>query len=1161
MPRILLLTDPNTFASLVLLNSNWRRVSQQPHVYAHHLARCPSYAASHVATSESLLTDTELPQLRRSFAREVKRNLFEAYLRPTETRITLISNSISSSSCPGGEGLQFSASPKGHYVLAYNSSRIHLIDVRGPSAHVTREFKVVRRPASVCIQDDASLLAVLSSDLQVDIFNLERSPPKRLQSILLDNRPRTIALSPCGSVLAAAYDGGIEVITSLNPGAIPAKRAVKCEPVDSLTFSSDGTQLLGTTSQSLAPNTVILTAPYYDPGSHMGEDNASALWTTSILFPNTTRDCSHATLLQESDTEEAAWTFTYDRSFETFRAVRIDDLRNGTTYFTGPVPSTASQSKLLPCTLAAASYKGELVSAGFQGKEVWLYGIPEDLSAVPEHSLTPSDGGSLSSGSRRSAGSHSPRVTPRAQGAEPARVPQWQVLCDKLRNTFISGKKITELQGATYVKWVAGFGDSPLRERLVIAARGVNSNKPITEEEDIDFVDGGRMTLLDFDYGISNGKTTDITIEVGTSEAEPLEEERRDMETEVALVRKRTVAQRRGKGRNALLRGETMPTPHPPLPSQSTNDNDDDDPLQPRRIGVPPRVTPRAPAADEDDELEEQEALDGPYTQGTPRSGPTLRRAATAAAMSRRLRIAPGEPGYRRADGRTEHPHESDADNWVPPPPPYQKEPSIVDLPAFLRHPAVTPAALANQVQPPPPGEHQEPTERQPQEQRQQDQQESSPSGKKYDWPPVPALPSHMVHPLLGQTSNQSVATTSNTQNQNAGEGVPQSWRRTSMTRPHSDSLSDRITVSPPESPIVQRSSRRGPGQGNDAGHKRAHSQSPVASPTDDSPTEFLHRYSIRSNYANPLKLNPPFASAGHRAGIQGAPQEGNPPPIEELVIPEEEQEAPVEQPRGDRGEQRQAPPSLDLQIPSPTISAFQRNSTWSPQRREDRDAQARSLRVNPPTSIGEMLSTETSSPSDVSSQPRSAPARASTTPTMNASWPPAPCFYQAESAGSTSRGKQPEGSSPSTALSQPSPSSVPPPDRPLIISTPTGLSGAYDDDSSAHPSDPPQETPIHAPRPRRNVPGTPTPTVGHLENLFSPPQAPPVPRSPLARQQSQLVRRKSKLRRTVTRRSVRVRPRPSLKKRKAGGNLGLSTNVWSEGVHDEKGGKKCVVM
>lgn len=92
----------------------------------------------------------------------------------------------------------------------------------------------------------------------------------------------------------------------------------------------------------------------------------------------------------------------------------------------------------------------------------------------------------------------------------------------------------------------------------------------------------------------------------------------------------------------------------------------------------------------DDVSLEEaQEALDAPYTHASPRSGTTLRRAATAAAVNRQrnpLPPAAGHVEYRRADGRAEHPHESDADNWVPPPPPYSKEDPVVDLPSFLRH-------------------------------------------------------------------------------------------------------------------------------------------------------------------------------------------------------------------------------------------------------------------------------------------------------------------------------------------------------------------------------------------------------------------------------------------------------------------------------------------
>ncbi|RYP19148.1 hypothetical protein DL766_008500 [Monosporascus sp. MC13-8B] len=690
--QILQLADPNSFASLVLLNPKWRRVSQQAQLYAHHLSRCDSYAASHGALPAATVDDASLPRLRRLFAREVKRNLFEAYLRPRTTTVKLISNCISSSSAPGGEGLQFSTSPRGHHLLAYNSSRIYILDVRGPELAVKRELKILRRPASTCILDDGSLLAVLSSDMQIDLYDLRQSPPRRKRSLILDNAPRAIALSPCGSVLAAAYESGIEV-SSIASEALPSdRRAVKCDGVDSLAFSLDGTQLLGTTTTSQPPNTVILTAPYYDPGNQAAADNISAMWTTSILFPNSSRDCSHAVLLQESSLVEAAWTFTYDKSFETFRAVRIDDLRNGTTYFTGPVPTGNSPGPLLPCTLPAANYAGDLVSAGFEGRDVWLYGIPEDLEAVPDVTTTVSDAPPQHGLHRRNSGL-SVRSPSRTLDDDNARVPQWQLLCDKLRNTFVSGRKIIGLDNVNTVKWVSDFGDYALQERLVVAARGVLPSKPITEEDGIDFVDGGRITILDFDYGVEDGGHGDITIEVGTREPEVLEEESRDLDAEVAIVRRRTVAQNRRSGvtrsaTTAAHQVDRLLVPPPPLPSLP----DSEDPLVPRAMSTA-RNASNLRQEDTEVSLEEaQEALDAPYTHASPRSGPTLRRAATAAAVNRRRNPEPPVAGpveYRRADGRREHPHESDADNWVPPPPPYTKEADPSDLPAFLRHAAI----------------------------------------------------------------------------------------------------------------------------------------------------------------------------------------------------------------------------------------------------------------------------------------------------------------------------------------------------------------------------------------------------------------------------------------------------------------------------------------
>lgn len=201
----MLLVNANTFTSLTLLNSRWRNISQQAYLYSHHLSRCLSYSAAHHTISASKDED-DLPRLRNLFAQEVKRNLFEAYLSPTETIINLVSSSISSSSAPGGEACHFSISPRGVLVLAYNSSRIHIIDIAAPEVHIIRELKILRRPAATTITDDGSTLAVLSTDLQVDLYDLTVYPPKHTRAVTLNHTPRTIALSPSGQVLAAAYE-------------------------------------------------------------------------------------------------------------------------------------------------------------------------------------------------------------------------------------------------------------------------------------------------------------------------------------------------------------------------------------------------------------------------------------------------------------------------------------------------------------------------------------------------------------------------------------------------------------------------------------------------------------------------------------------------------------------------------------------------------------------------------------------------------------------------------------------------------------------------------------------------------------------------------------------------------------------------------------------
>ncbi|APA07077.1 hypothetical protein sscle_02g018470 [Sclerotinia sclerotiorum 1980 UF-70] len=677
--QILLLTNANTFASLVLLNSRWRGISQQAYLYSHQLTQCPSYSAAH-NTIPALQDEDSLPHLRALFAREIKRNLFEVYLRPQETVINLVSTSIGSSSAPGGEACHFSISPRGVLVLAYNSSRIHIIDVTAPEVHIVRELKILRRPAATTITDDGSMLAVLSNDLQVNLYDLTARPPKHIRSVALDHTPRTIALSPTGQVLAAAYDSGVE-LTSLRE--IGTSRAVKAYGVDSLTFSHDSDLLLGTTLQSRNPSTVVLTAPYYDPGSLSPEDSVSALWTTSILFPNGSRDCSHAVILPSPHDDETSWTFTYDRVFETFRAVRMDDLRNGKVHFVGPNGEP-------PASKAAANKSGDLAAVGYSRGSIWLWGIPENLDPTPaivssNSNAETAPGTPLSQIGRRNS-APSLRSVNRSLDHSNIRIPQWQLLCDKSRNTFVEGYHITTLDGVSALSWVQEESKKLPGERLVAVAPGVKRQCIADEDDSMSPVDGGRICILDFVCGPNNGRKTTTTIEVGQREdPEILEEEHRDLDTEVAIVRRRTVAQRRSY--HASLARSTTTTPHsepPPIPAPHNLGANIPLPPLPRQTNHLENMSDPAETASIDDD---QEAFDDPYANAAPRSGTTLRRAATAAAVNRRLHprsMIQEHIEYRRADGREEYPHESDADNWEPPPPPYQKDP-VPPLPEHIQ--------------------------------------------------------------------------------------------------------------------------------------------------------------------------------------------------------------------------------------------------------------------------------------------------------------------------------------------------------------------------------------------------------------------------------------------------------------------------------------------
>lgn len=617
----------------------------------------------------------------------------------------------SSASFPGGEAFEFAFSPNGEWTLALSSSRIYLLNTAWPNVSVKRELKVLRRPVSAAILDDGSILAVLSRDRKVNIYDLSNAEIKHVRALDLDNPPHTITLSPKAEVLAAAYDGGIE-LHSLAPNASATdQRSVKCDYVDSLAFSKDGTMLLGTTHHSVNPNTVVLSAPFYDESNQElpASDVLSHMWTSQILFPHSSRDCSYATLLPDHAEGDASWTCTYDRVFESFRAVRTDDLRNGTTYFTGPKrrPRTNSNSrkpKLTPCTLPATTEHGDLVAAGFLGKDIWLYGVPEGLDAVNvqcgDESTASTRPNSASSSGRSLAMSHTTE-----ESAELRQLPQWQVLVDKHRNVLVKGRKVAAVPGVTGVKWVghqksekgSDTRSRSVAERLLVSAPGGVSGPSDIDIEQDDFasVDGGRLIILDFDRGVGDGKVEKVNFEVGHAKPELLIEKNMDIEAEVDIIRRRTTRRRFGAGIGTSVADALASAPELPLQASIATtvsptppaDVSTVDPHVPRRTG-----RGRVPASPvEGLSLEEaSQVFDGPYSHTQPRSRTSLYRSATAVAANRQrnpprpLGAASGQVQYRRPDGRGELPHESDADNWVPPPPMYTPKPER-PLPDHLR--------------------------------------------------------------------------------------------------------------------------------------------------------------------------------------------------------------------------------------------------------------------------------------------------------------------------------------------------------------------------------------------------------------------------------------------------------------------------------------------
>lgn len=660
---ILSIVDANVFASLTLLNREWRRISESPSLYAHHLSRCSSPSIARNANSSSVGVNN-LATLKREFFGQMRRNTFEVFLRPRRTLIKLISSSISSSTAfPHGEALRFAFSPNSQVLLCLSSSRIFVLDVVSEPAVVTHELKTLRRPLGATVLDDGSLLAVISSRHQANIYSLSKQEAKHIQVLMLDDTPRTLTLSPTGGVLAIAYDDKIEVYALGKDAPAPQRRSVRCAGVDSICFSSDETMLLGSSADSEQNCIVTITAPFYaELGTDMSpQDVQIRMWTTQVLFPNAISGYSNACLVPSCIEGADSWIMAYDRQIGSFRTIRVIDSKDGVARFECPLPSDGSPESCSPATIPTTDSKGELAAVGFQDS-VWLYGVPERFDSSPA-SLTLGSSEALTDNQNNnlSLSGYSPdeeAPVTADHSSEPA-----QVIIGR-QKTLIRGHKIADIPGITEARWIRPTHSMPSGEfslhRLVAVAPG-GLSPPTLGDEDVP-VDTGRVLILDFGRSARDGEMLEVNIELGESEPLMLREQSPSMEVEIELERTRSRLHRSG------LSSRTNPSQHPSRSAvrnsypathgenQKLQNLGDNSYMQGTADDAGPDYAPSL--------------VDMPYSNTQPRSHDTLRRAATAAATT----YGRYNNRYRDQSG-LEVPEENQEDNWVPPPPPYTREP------------------------------------------------------------------------------------------------------------------------------------------------------------------------------------------------------------------------------------------------------------------------------------------------------------------------------------------------------------------------------------------------------------------------------------------------------------------------------------------------------
>ncbi|KAF2186540.1 hypothetical protein K469DRAFT_706530 [Zopfia rhizophila CBS 207.26] len=566
------------------------------------------------------------------------------YSHPTITILELVSNTASSSAL--GDCFGFNVSRKGNFIAVYTASNIWLIKASQLPRLWARTLEVKRKPVAIDILESGFLLAVLSRPSQVDLYEIHGEQDRQIRkrrTIMLVHEASSIVLSPDGLVLITGNKYGIEVV-AIGPEAPETCRRTLSGPVgDTLEFSDDGRTLLitGYARKSGTSSMYVLPGLYDGPLNEEGvpvPQSPVAVWTGLVLFPETARIARQATLLPDSDTGQVNELFAFNANEDSWGIYDIASARFTQRKMFLPDQQRWTRSEFIDDAMPAVSPNADLAAVALRIRgttSIWIYQVPEwDYKPGPHD---PEHQSPIHPCFRV------PILQDSTDGHQEISTLRWVKIGAHVQRLIAVGN-MSSAQGESDVPSI------PQGSKGVVAVLDFDSTRPLGGEAPV-------PTKTDYDL--------DILLP-----GERLPEENIDFEREVELVRTRTIAQRRAQdrtreGRRSSRGGST--------PSRARTSSSRERAVVSRASNIPTIVR------DDEEELTGEEAIaafEAPYDHSQPRSQVSLARAATVAAVSpanrRHLRALPFRPlEYRRADGLREFPHESDADNWVPPPPAY----------------------------------------------------------------------------------------------------------------------------------------------------------------------------------------------------------------------------------------------------------------------------------------------------------------------------------------------------------------------------------------------------------------------------------------------------------------------------------------------------------